>query len=598
MNNLATIKQNPLQIIEQVKVEDIFIHVSTKYAILRKTLQVEVSDEVITLEQLDLDVEHLPKGETIDNISCPINLFTKNNHKDCASAYASKDNMSTYVKCKCPDCQELNIYYIIESRYGILRNYAQFQKNHILVEGRSGAVFYKTYSDDEEIATIAVMKKEGVKDAWADRTVNIEVLKKSEEQLIKVNVVDIALKGIFNTIPNPKQISNKTDISNFDVYGNSMKRYHNICFKPNKNTSQEYNLWKGFPIIDAYSHDVSPFLSFIYEAIGEEANYVLDYFAHMIQKPEEKPRYCLVFKGSKGVGKNTIEEALGKDLLYTENYYRTSQPEQFFGKFNFHVAQNLLSVMQELKWDNGKNYDSILKDMITETSRSVEQKFMDQVMFDNYSRIVITTNEDWAVPAKGKDERRYCVISFPDKKYALLDEKIKSYYKWKEEFGEEAKMALMNFLKMRDLSEFDIDKAPETKGLIEQMEYSLTGVDKFVYDALHNAYFGKISERNKNNSLGYLEVIKNRIKSADLYGCFQNSFPVDAMNTNSTKFHERMHQLIGTNKIKSNGIHSQFLDINESMHLFKNATGVDINSNINSWYCNWNHLEEDKENLG
>lgn len=591
MNLPAITQQHQFQIIEQIKVEDIFTELNSNYAILRKTLEVEVDGEILTLELLDIKVETLPKGKKIEKISCPINLFTKHNHKDCATAYASKDNMSTYIKCKCPDCKASNLYYIIESRYGFLRNYVKFQKNHIMIEGRSGAIFYKTYDDDNETATISVMNKDGVKDAWANKTVNVLILKKNDTSTLKINVGDIALKGIFNLISPSEQIIDNLTTTDLHKFGKSMKRYHNICFKPNQNTSQEFNLWKGFPVDDdAYGYDVSPFLDFIYEAVGSEAEHILDFFAHMIQKPQEKPRYCLVFKGSKGVGKNTVEEALGKDLLFTQNYYRTSQPEQFFGKFNFHVAQNLLSIMQELKWDNRKNYDSILKDMITETSRAVEQKFMDQVMFDNFSRVVITTNEAWAVPAKGKDERRYCVISFPDEKYPALDEKIKTYYKWKAEHGDIAKKALMYFLKMRDLSQFDIDKAPETRGLIEQKAYSLTGVDKFVHNALHNGYFGNINAKHKSNSFDYLEVDKNRIKSAELYGCFQNSFPSDASITNATQFHKRMEELIGAIKIKSNGVYSQFLDVQQSIKLFKESTDVDIDSKLDDWYCHLEHL--------
>lgn len=167
-----------------------------------------------------------------------------------------------------------------------------------MIEGRSGALFYKTYDDDNETATISVMNKDGVKDAWANKTVNVLILKKNDTSTLKINVGDIALKGIFNLISPSEQIIDNLTTTDLHKFGKSMKRYHNICFKPNQNTSQEFNLWKGFPVDDdAYGYDVSPFLDFIYEAVGSEAEHILDFFAHMIQKPQEKPRYCLVFKG-------------------------------------------------------------------------------------------------------------------------------------------------------------------------------------------------------------------------------------------------------------------------------------------------------------
>lgn len=571
-------------ILQPVSHEDVFIKVTPSYAVLKRALEIEIAGNNMTLEQLDIDVSHLSDGEKIEKISCPIALLTREYFKDCAVAYSSNDKLTTFIKCSCSNCQKYNAVYIVQSRFDIMRRYIQFQNNFILVDGSAGSLFYQTYQDDNAIFKVQAMKKEGVRDSWADKTINISVQKGSELYTKRIDVVDLSLKGIHGCLSSKEMLSDPMQQFYINRYGNSMSRYHAICFKPNVLTTKEYNLWKGFPI-EAKSGSVIPFISFLYEAVGkEEGDHILDFFAHMIQKPEEKPRFCLVFKGAKGTGKNTIEEALGRDMLYGENYYRTSQTEQFFGKFNFHVAQNVLSVLQELKWDSSKNHDSIIKDMITETSRSIEQKYMDQVMLDNFSRIIITTNELWAVPASSKDERRYCVISFPDEKTESLEKKIQAYYAWKNESPIGAKQALMYFLLHRDLSAFSIDKAPQTKGLIEQLSYSLSGVDKFIYNALHNGYFGNINEKgNSGKNFGYLEVDKNlRIKRTALYGCFQFSFPKET-NISSTKFHERVTELIGSSKISSNGLYVQCLDLKDSIELFEKATAVNVEADLVNW---------------
>ena len=102
---------------------------------------------------------------------------------------------------------------------------------------------------------------------------------------------------------------------------------------------------------------------------------------------------------------------LEKGLLFLENYYRTSNMDQFFSKFNSHVELNLLSLIQEIVWKINDTYDSIFKDMITESKRAVKPKGIDQVILDNYSRINITTNSDWFVLVSRKEKRFHHLFS-------------------------------------------------------------------------------------------------------------------------------------------------------------------------------------------
>jgi len=547
---------------------------------LNRSLEVEVGNDIMSLKSLDEKMaQH--SYSCIEDISCPIDALTHHGHTNCANAFQSKDKLKTFVDCSCPDCLNNGVTYLVQSRFDMMESYLEFQKNHVLITGQKGAVFYKTYENDLSVTKLALMRKDGVKDAWANDLVPILVKNGMNSYEKNINVADIAINGTLNCLSPREDIADSESLEYIHKYGDAMERYHAICFSPNVTTREEYNLWQGFPL-KAQENTIEPFLDFLYEAVGKhEAKHILDFFAHMIQKPEEKPRFCLVFKGAKGTGKNTVEETLGKDLLYSSNYYRSSQPAQFFGKFNFHIAQNILSVLQELKWDEKSDHDSILKDMITETSRSVEQKYMDQIMLDNYSRIVITTNEDWAIPASGREERRYCVISFPEKKTEALDKKIKAFYTWKKQNPIEASQAIMYFLKNRKLSRYSIDKAPETKGLIEQKTLSLKGVEKFVFDALSNGYFGNINAK-ENKGYGYLEVQQNnRIRRSHLFGCFQMCFPKERIS--AQKFHEKMSDLIDSRKIQSNGTWTEFKELQASICSFKKATGITVFSESRNW---------------
>ncbi|MEA2098668.1 MAG: DUF5906 domain-containing protein [Campylobacterota bacterium] len=458
-----------------------------------------------------------------------------------------------------------------------LRNYIAFKKSNVLLSNSKGALFCKSFENDDRVLELATLAKAGAKDEWADKPVFLTILKDNIPTQVPINVVDLALNGY------EKYVDKSLVTDDLKEFGGSMKRWHGLCFKPLEDTTQKYNLFKGFPV-SPVKGDIAPFLNLLELAVGkEEGEIILDYFAHLFQKPQEKPRYALIFKGTKGVGKNTVEEMLGKELLRNENYYRSSQKEQFFGKFNSHLQQNLLSVMQELVWDGSNNYDSILKDMITERSRAVEKKFVDQEMMDNYSRIIMTTNADWVVPASGKDERRYCVISFPaEKPQELGDNFFKELHEWYYNGGKEN---LMYEMLNRDISNFSINKAPETKGLAEQLAYSLDGIERFCADGLRNGYFGNLHKANTYNE-NYAYCYTNermRVKRKELYESFKFNFKGAVLESQSV-FHKKMGELLGcTMKKQSDGNYTQFLTIEESAKIFTNATAVKIELEHDTW---------------
>src|SRR5437773_1759621 len=93
------------------------------------------------------------------------------------------------------------------------------------------------------------------------------------------------------------------------------RQYDAIVFMPGVNTPGFYNLWKGFPI-QPVAGDCSKFLKHIEEIIccGNEVvyGYVLNWFAHLFQRPAELPEVALVLRGLQGTGKGIVARAVGK----------------------------------------------------------------------------------------------------------------------------------------------------------------------------------------------------------------------------------------------------------------------------------------------
>jgi len=544
---------------------------------------IETENGWITFNNLDRQIESSPEGTIISQLGCPIcNPEHSAQVAGYAFAYASPDGLYTMIKCGGSACANKPIY-IIDSRYGGTKNYMDFCGHNKMIIDKSGAIFIKDYQNTKGRNTLTTLKRQGAFDEWADRPVYVKVMNGEKKEIIKtVSVVDIALKGQ-GAIKLAK--GEQIDDNAFLAYANPIKRYHGLRFRPDdvKDTS-ELNLWGGFPIEPAKGN-IKPFTDFLYSALDKtEANYVLDFFAHLYQYPQNKPRYALIFTGGKGTGKNTISDMLGKHLLHHDNFYGSDDKSQFFGKHNTQLERNLLAVMNELTYGGEHSTDSILKGMITETSRSIEPKGIDKYMVDNFSRIVTTSNEAWSVPAKGKDERRYCVITFKDTPETYKD-KIEAVYKWFKKDG--SKEALMHMLMSREVPS-ELNKAPETAGLKIQLEHSLAGAEKFIGDAISNGYFGLKSKNSYNQKFGVIYIKDKDVKRSDLYECFKLHYP-NHKTVSNRSLYKSIKTMIGAKHLhQKDGDYFVFLSPKESSELFEEATNVKIHP-VDEWESEYNY---------
>ena len=219
-------------------------------------------------------------------------------------------------------------------------------------------------------------------------------------------------------------------------------------------------------------------------------------------------------------GKNTFEEVLGRSLLPDQYYMRTANKDQLFGKFNKQLASNLLTVGQEIVWGGDHNHDSVLKDMITERSRTIEIKGQDSFNVANFSRMYITSNADWVIPAT-KDERRFYVASTTGK---VTKARWKRFWRWLER--DEVKEALMYEMMHRDLSKFSNIVCPETEELLEQQRETLYGVEKFITEGMEDGFFG-----SNENDIGSIKCEAGAmINTSDLYEQFKHAEPRSKMS--------------------------------------------------------------------
>jgi hypothetical protein len=105
------------------------------------------------------------------------------------------------------------------------------------------------------------------------------------------------------------------------------RRYERIVVDPTmKHAANEYNMWTGFaaeklpPVPDELVPAlVKPLLDHILHVLAagkeEDSNYIVDWMAFLVQKPERKTQTLLLFYGQQGTGKGLIWDFLREYVL-------------------------------------------------------------------------------------------------------------------------------------------------------------------------------------------------------------------------------------------------------------------------------------------
>ena len=145
------------------------------------------------------------------------------------------------------------------------------------------------------------------------------------------------------------------------------------------------------------------------------------------------------------------------------------------------MAACLLLQADEALWAGDKAAEGRLKGLITSRIQMIEAKGVDPVRMENRVHVIMTSNEDWVVPASG-DERRFCVLDVGshcernNEYFAEIDDEL--------ERGGHAR--LLHELLSFDLKEFNIWDVPQTKALLDQKIASLSPIDEFWHSKLHD----------------------------------------------------------------------------------------------------------------
>jgi Family of unknown function (DUF5906) len=317
------------------------------------------------------------------------------------------------------------------------------------------------------------------------------------------------------------------------------RSYSGIEFHPDPNnepgTDGYLNLWSGFAIEPARERDCRRYGIFRDHLLnnvcrGDETlfQWVFGFFAHIVQRPRERLGVSLVMRGKMGSGKTKVGEIIGS--LFPQHYFLVDDPRYVTGQFNAHMATCLLLQADEAVWAGDKAAEGRLKGLVTSPIQQIEQKGIDPIRLPNYVRLILTSNEDWVVPA-GKDERRFCVVDVDPRcakdhgYFREMDEELESG-------GREALLAdLLGF----DLDSVNMRQIPHTDALLEQKLDSLNSVDNWWHERLVSGFTTR-SEPEWKHEILCDTLFDDYIAVADKIGVKRKS--------EQTRFGQTLHKLV------------------------------------------------------
>jgi hypothetical protein len=215
-----------------------------------------------------------------------------------------------------------------------------------------------------------------------------------------------------------------------------------------------------------------------------DADHILNWLAHRVQRPQEKINHAIVFGGKQGIGKDSILEPV-KQAVGPWNFSEVS-PTQMLGRFNGFLKSVILRISEARDLGDADRYGFYehTKPIIAappDVLRVDEKNLREHSIF-NAVGVVITTNNKTNGIFLPRDDRRHYVA------WSDLDRNAFDEAYWTKLWGWYAHAGAGNvaaYLAERDIAGFD-PKAPppQTPAFWEIVDASSSPEDSEMADAL------------------------------------------------------------------------------------------------------------------
>ena len=163
-----------------------------------------------------------------------------------------------------------------------------------------------------------------------------------------------------------------------------------------------FNLYRPPTIVHGNANEAGPWLDHIRKIYPADADHLVKWLAHRVQRPQEKINHAIVLGGAQGIGKDTLLEPV-KRAVGPWNFFEVS-PQHMLGRFNGFVKSVILRVSEARDlgdvdrfafYDHLKSYTAAPPDVFVVTKKT-------------YANIVFSTSAASSSPAITKPMASTC----------------------------------------------------------------------------------------------------------------------------------------------------------------------------------------------
>jgi hypothetical protein len=172
-----------------------------------------------------------------------------------------------------------------------------------------------------------------------------------------------------------------------------------------------FNLYRPPTLVPCNAAGATPWLNHVRRVYPNEADHIVAWLAHRVQRPHEKINHALVLGGLQGIGKDTLIEPV-KRAVGPWNVAEVS-PQHLLGRFNGFLKSTILRVNEARDlgdvnrfalYDHMKAYTAAPPDVLR-----VDEKNLREYSVLNCCGVIITTNHKTDGIFLPADDRRHFV---------------------------------------------------------------------------------------------------------------------------------------------------------------------------------------------
>lgn len=141
--------------------------------------------------------------------------------------------------------------------------------------------------------------------------------------------------------------------------------------------------------------------------------YILYWMADAVVNPTKRTGTAIALKSGQGTGKSFFIKCFGE--LFGNYFTHIQDSKRLEQNFNWYMKDNLLLYSDEAFFAGDKKQAGLMKGLITEGTRMLESKYINAVEVNNFTRLILSSNDEWIIPSD-VDDRRWMVIDVSAKR--------------------------------------------------------------------------------------------------------------------------------------------------------------------------------------